>query len=338
MPNPTPGDVHVNRPLTNILIAFMQNPEGFVADQVFRSVPSDNQSNLYWKYDRSDWNRAAFRKRAPQTESAGGGWKTTTDSFYAHVWALHKDIDDQLRANQDAPINLDRDATNWLGGQALISREVTWATDFFAAGIWKGATGSAQDVAGVTSSPSQYQVVFWDDATSTPVEDIAAYADLQHLLTFLRPNTAVMGRQVWTKLKDHPDLVDRIKYSSTPGNPAIVTRQAVAALFELERVLVMDGVQVTSPENPTFEASMTAAFIGGKSMLLTHTPASVSILQPANGITFNWTGYLGAGAMGQRISKFRMEWIKSDRVEAEMAYVQKGVAFDMGTFFTPIVR
>jgi hypothetical protein len=37
MPNPTAGDVHVNRPLTNISIAYMQDAAGFVADRCSRT-------------------------------------------------------------------------------------------------------------------------------------------------------------------------------------------------------------------------------------------------------------------------------------------------------------
>lgn len=337
MPNPTAGDVHVNRPLTNLSIAFIQEAGGFVADRVFPNVPVSNQSDVYFKYDRSDFWRASFQKRAPSTESAGGGWKQTTSSYFAHIWALHKDIADPIRANQDNPINLDRDAAIWLAQQAIITREVTWAASYFTTSLWTGLTGSAADVTGVAVSPSTNEVLQWNDANSNPIEDIRARATLQQKLTGMRPNKFVMGREVWDKLADHPDFIDRIKYSSTNNNPAIVSRNAVAALFEVEEVLVADGIQVTSAENPTFETSMTTSFIAGKKALLVYTPARPSILAPAAGLTFSWNGYLGAGDNGVRTKKFRMEPIASDRVESEMAYDQKLVASDMGTFFNSIV-
>ena len=91
--------------------------------------------------------------------------------------------------------------------------------------------------------------------------------------TGLRPkqDDAYRPSGVEIKLSDHPEMVDRIKYgTSTPTNPAIVLRQAVAALMELDELLVADGVQVMSEENPSFETSMTAAFIAGKSALLAY--------------------------------------------------------------------
>ena len=46
MPNPTASDVHVNRPLTNISIAYTQDASTFVADKVFPNIPVAKQSAI----------------------------------------------------------------------------------------------------------------------------------------------------------------------------------------------------------------------------------------------------------------------------------------------------
>ena len=340
MANPTSGDVHVNVPLTNISIAWMQKPEGFVADQIFPNIPVQKQADRYFTYSRSDFNRNTMRKRAPSTESAGGGWRIdSTPSYFTDVWALHKDIDDGLRANQDAPINMDRDATMWLSQQALINREVNWATNYFGTGIW---TGASVDVAGVSASPAGNQVFQWSDTThGTPVTDVKTYNDKIHLATGFRANKLVMGRQVWSVLSEHPTITDRIKYGASPAAPAIITKQAVAALMEIDGIYVMDAIQNTGneadAENTTINSGETNAFVGGKSALLVYAAPSASILQPSGGYTFSWVGYTGAGPLGQRIKNMRIDPINSDRIEIEMAYAQKLVAAECGVFFTTIV-
>jgi len=342
MPNPTSSDVHVNVPLTNISIAFMQNPAGFVADQVFPNIPVGKQADRYFVYSRADFNRNTMRRRAPSTETAGAGWRIdSTPNYFCDVWGLHKDIDDGLRANQDAPIQMDRDATMFLAQQGLINREVNWAAAYFTTGIW---TGAGVDVTGVSASPAGNSVFQWSDATNaTPVQDVKFYNDKIHLGTGFRANKLVMGRQVWTKLSDHPTITDRIKYGASPNAPAIITKQAVAALMEIDQILVMDAIQNTGAESDsentagTVNAGESNAFIGGKSALLVYAAPSPSILVPSGGYSFSWTGYTGAGPLGQRISTIRMEPIKSDRVEIEMAYTQKLVASECGVFFTSIV-
>lgn len=342
MPNPTAGDVHVNTPLTNISIAFMQNPAAFVADQVFPNVPVLKQSDRYFTYSRADFNRDTMRKRASGTESAGGGYRVdNTPTYYADVWALHKDIEDPIRANADSPLDMDRDATKFLSQQALINREVNWASNYFTTGIW---TGSAVDVTGVAASPAGNTVVQWNDSTATPIIDVRTNADKIHLSSGgFRPNKLVLGRQVWSKLEDHGSITDRIKYGASPGAPAIVTKQAVAALMEVDQILVMDAVKNTGNESNaentagTPNAGEVNAFIGGKAALLVYAAPSASLMEPSGGYTFSWTGLMGAGAMGQRIKRFRMEQLESDRIEIQQAYTQKLVAPECGTYFTTIV-
>lgn len=338
--NPTAGDVHVDVPLTNISIGYMQDAKGFVADRVFPNVPVQKQSDRYFRYDRSDFWRNQYEKRADGDETAGGGWKIdSTPTYYADVWGLHKDVSDRVRANSDNPINMDRDATLWLSQQALIGREVSWASRYFTTGVWTGIDGSTGDVTGESASPSGNQVLQWNDSASTPISDVKGYNDKIHLRTGLRGNKLAIGRQVWTQLSEHPDLIDRIKFSGGvgPSNPAIITLQAAAALFELDEIMVMDGIYATSQENPAFETNMTTAFIGGKNALLIYSNPTPSLMQPSGGYTFSWTAFAGAGPMGQRISTFRMEWKKSDRVEGEMSFDQKVVSSDCGVFFNGVV-
>ena len=44
MPNPTQSDLHVNVPLTNVSVAYMQDKAHFIADKVFPRVPVQKQS------------------------------------------------------------------------------------------------------------------------------------------------------------------------------------------------------------------------------------------------------------------------------------------------------
>lgn len=338
--NPTAGDVHVNAPLTNISIAHMQAADAFVADRVFPNIPVQKQSDRYYKYDRADFWRNSFTVRAPSTESSGGGWKLdNTPTYYARVWGLHKDIDDQIRANADSVLDMDRDATLYLSQQAMIAREVTWIAAYFTTGLWTGVDGTVGDVMGMASSIAGNDVVQWDQTSATPIQDVKLNADKSQQLTGFRPNKLVLGRQVWSKVSEGSQFVDRIKYSGgvSPAVPAKISLQAAAALWEVDEVLVAQGVYATSAENPAFETAKTTAFLAGKHALLVYSAPAPSLLQPSGGYTFSWTGYTGAGGMGQRIKKFRMEWLSSDRVEAEMSYDQKLVSSDCGVFFSGIV-
>lgn len=124
----------------------------------------------------------------------------------------------------------------------------------------------------------------------------------------------------------------RVDRGQTQG-PALVMRQTLAALFELEEVLVMDAIENTAREG----AAGAYSFIGGKHALLVYAPPSPSLMVPSAGYTFSWSGLLGAGQMGSRIKRFRMEHLASDRIEVETAFDQKLVSADLGFFFSGAV-
>lgn len=329
MPNPTQGDLHVNRPLTQISIAFTQQASMFIASRVFPTVPVQKQSDRYFIYNRADFYRDEAEVRAPSTESAGGGWRIdNSPSYLAEVRALHKDVDDQLRANQDEGIDLDRDATVYVTRQLLTRREKQWVSSYFTTALWTG------DQTGVAAAPGANQFLQWNDGASNPIEDIRAQRLAIWQRTGYPPNKLVVGPAVHIKLVDHPDIVARIQYGGTPGAPAIVTPQALAALFEVDEYLIGGGVETTSAEGAATDAY---AFIHGKAALLVYAAPRPSILEPSGGYTFAWTGYLGAGPEGQRIKRFRMEHLASDRVEGEIAFAQKLVSADLGVFFATAV-
>lgn len=323
MAQPTPGDVHVNAPLTNVSIAFIQKQDRFIADKVFPNIPVLKQGDVYFTYPKDNWFRTEAKIRAPGTESAGSGYTVSTDSYFAQPIAIHKDIDDQLRANADSPINVDRDATEFVTQQLLLKRDSDWKTAYFTTSLWTGSTTGSDITPGT----------LWSASLSTPIADITAQAFSIEKKTGFKPNTLVLGPEVWQILRNHPDFTDRVKGGAVTGQPALVNLNLLAQILELDRVLVASTVQNTAVEGAT--ASMSYMF--GKNALLCYANPSPSLMTPSAGYTFSWNGLLGSGALGNRIKRFRMEQLEVDRIEGEMAYAMKLVAADLGAFFSAVV-
>src|SRR3972149_8463155 len=143
MAQPHSGQVHIDRPHTNISVAYIQSQSNFIASRVFPVVPVDKKSDTYFTYTKNDWFRDEAQRRAPATESAGSGYGLSTAAYNCDVWAFHKDVDDQTRANSDSPLNPDRDATQFVTSRMLLRQEKQWAADFFVTGVWGTSTTPA---------------------------------------------------------------------------------------------------------------------------------------------------------------------------------------------------
>ena len=312
--SPVPGDVHVNTPLSNISIAYMQDATSFVAARVFPNVPVTKQSDRYYTYERGEFNRDEMEVRAPGTESKGGSYTVdNTPTYYAPVRAFHKDVPDQVRANEDSVLSSDRDATQYVSQKGLIKREKIWADSYFKTGVWT----------------TDHTASEWLSGNTDPIQDIRTGRRTVRQSTGFEPNTLVLGRQVYDVLADNPDVIERVNAGQTPGNPAMGTLMAMMALFEIERIFVMNAIENTAAEGQ----DPVHSFIGGNHALLCYAAPSPGLMVPTAGYTFSWTGFLGAGAEGQRIKKFRMEHLDSDRVEIQMAFDTKLVSADLGYFF-----
>jgi hypothetical protein len=332
MPQPTARDLQVVDPLlTNISVAWMQADKQFVADKVFPVVESDVQGGKFAIYNRGDWLRAEARVRAPGTESAGGGWTVTSDSFFIDIISVHKDLDDPTKAvarsRAGGVFNLESDATKYVSQQLRLKQELQFQDKFFKSGVW------GRERTGVASGPTGTQFLRWDLANSTPIDDIQSEIIVMAELTGYTPNTLVITPYVRKALARNAQLIALIQYGGGPANPAVITDQAMAAVFGVEQVLTMWGIQNTAAEG----ATDAYGFIGGKHALLTYAAPNPSTMQPSAGYTFAWTGYPGTGAGAVRIKNFRMEALASDRIEGEYAREPKKVSSELGTFFITAV-
>ena len=324
MPQPNINSVHVDAILTNISVAYLQNQDNFIADKVFPVVPVDKKSDKYFTYTKNDWFRDEAQRRADGTESAGSGYNLSTGTYSADVWAFHKDVGDQTVANADAPLNPLREATEFVTRRLLLRKEIQFVSDFFTTGVW------ADDVTGVAGAPSSGETKQWSDySSSDPINDIEAGKSEILSSTGMEANTLVLGYEVFRQLKNHPDLVDRIKYTSSQT----ITEDMLARMFDLDRVLVAKAVKATNNEG----ASDAYSFAYGKSALLCHTASAPGLLTPSAGYTFAWTGVSGGIGSTIGVSSFRMESLKAERVEAEMAFDNKVIGADLGYFWNTIV-
>ena len=322
MPLPQAQAQHVDTLLTDLSVAFNQDESYFVADKVFPRVASPKQSNKYATFERADAFRDHMELRDDGSESAGQGYRVSTDSFYCDVFAAHIDVGDQAVAAADSAFEPASAAARTLVGWERIKREREFATDHFTTSIWTGGTSADPTAASLSAA--------WDNPASTPIEDLHEQANAILSNSGQLPNTLVLNYLGWTALKNHPDVVDRIKHTS--AGP--VTREILARyLFDDPngRVLVSMGTRNTAQEGLTGSYSR----ILGSHALLVYSAPSPGLATVSGGYTFYWSEYPGSSD-GRRIKRFRIEERASERVEIEATWDMKAVAPTCGVLIQSV--
>lgn len=333
MPLRTPGDMHVNRPLTNVMIAYYQtSPNHYIADRVFPNIPVQQQTDFYYKMGRRSFLQSNAQLRAPSTETPGADWNFTQDTFFCSTWGLHHDIEDQLRANADSNWQLDATGTQLITEQMLLRRELEWHSKFFTTGVW------AADLEGIASgTPGADQFLAFDNTASSPIETFQKLRRAFRLRTGIQPNFAVFGADAWDTLLLHPEIIERVKY--TREIIGEIPTGLIATALQLRNIYVSEAVEATNTSDEvTADPVPSTAYVADTgSILLGFAAPQASRNVPSAGYTFSWNGYLGASAFGGRVKRFRMEAIASDRIEIEASFDFKVVAPELGTFLTNVV-
>ena len=325
MPLLTPSSVHIDAPLTNLTIAYVQDQNNFVADKVFPTVAVERQSDKYYEYDRANMNRSGdVKKLAPRTEVNRIGQKVSNTSYFADVYGLGMDFDEQTLANEDTALDIRASGAQTLTTRLLIHREEQFASTFFSAGVW-----------GTQTTPAN----LWSDYTnSTPLVDVTTASRTMQLKSGgFKPNTMVVGKEVRDILVNHPKVLARLNGGSTVQNPALVTDNMLAQIFEVENFYVMEAVQNSAAEG----IAESNAFIGGKHALLVHGPKNAGLMVPAAGLTFAWNTLEGVNNLGVTVESFSDDALKrqqvAEHIQVKMSYDMKVTGTDLGYFFNTVV-
>jgi len=321
MSNPTPGDVHLNRPLTNVMIAWSARAGRYAFNTTFPIVPVKSQSDSFFVWDRADIFRDEAGEMGPGDRAPVTVARLSDDSYSCKVFGLAERIPDQVRANADAPLNLDRSATRRTADKCMLKMEKRWTQRFFTTGIWTGSS-TGTDLVGAADFTK-----FASPSTGSPVTVIRnEIKELVKLGVNPQDMTLTIGYEVFSVFLDHDDFLTR--YENTQA--AILNEQLMAAVLGIKQVVVPLSVENTAAEL----LAPTNNFVHGDAMLLSFAPAAPSIDEPSAGYTFAWTGLTGSSNSGMRTLRMRDQFAHSDHIECQVALDPKATASELGVFFS----
>ena len=188
---------------------------------------------------------------------------------------------DYQRANVPASIAPRRAKNRFVTDQQMLHLDLLFAEKFFKSGVW------GNEFEGVTSGTtlSGSQFIKFSDANSDPVKFFDARTREIHLGGRRKPNKLTLGYDTFNALKEHPDLLERVKYTGSTANPAKVNEHVLAELFGFEQVKVLDATYNKASKGQEDDMDFVCEPDGA---LLTYTTSSPALDEPSAGYIFTW--------------------------------------------------
>lgn len=317
--------------LTGYSYAIMVDDTTFVAGAAASRIPVTQEAGKYNVYPPGYFWRDEAQVRPLGGRPVQVSYGVKDGNYAAEEWALEHTIDDRTRQNARNQMNLDENATRLLTGKQMIRADRIWADKFFKSGVW------GMEVTGANAAGAD-QFLRWSDDASSPLSDIEDWKELIRQATGMEPNTLVLGANVRKRLKNHPEFVDRIKYTSS----AAITNAIMATMLEVDNVRVARALYNTANERmpDDDDGGVDLQYIvDPNSALLAYIDPNPSLNSPTAIANFAWDSLVPGQTndMGGVISRGRDGRAYSDYFHSRQAFDLRKVSDDLAVFIKDAV-
>lgn len=301
---PIRSQLYVDPLLSDVSVSIKN--ENYVSDIIFPEVLVKKRTGIYFEYDKSKF-KVEDDLRSPGTRANRVEYALTQKAYGPlQDHSLESSIPDEDRDEADEPLELETDAVENITERLLLSKEADAQTLLSTAG-----TGYTNDANGRTILSGTAQ---WSDyVNSDPISNVRTGMDKVKSQILKTPNTLLMGYEVFSKLQDHPDIIDRIKYSQL----GVVTSELMSKVFNVARVVVADAAQNTAAENQTAAMS----YLWGKH-------AWILYITPKPGKRTVSYGYTLRKKPGRQVFRWREDGERADYIAVSDYYEHKVIAIE----------
>lgn len=268
----TGRDLHIDQNLTNVAMNY--RPVGMIADMIAPIVNVSKQTDLYPVFSQKEAFAIEDTKRARGTMANRITRSVSSEGYTAENFALAYDLPIEDRANMDAAyaFELEAGASRYLVDKLVLDWDKRVLQQ----------VGSASNV-----STGFLPNSAWGTAGANGGDPVAAlYQVIEQIQsqTAYRPNNILFGWRAYNWFRRNYHVRNFVLGTNNGGG--VITRQAVASIFEVDRVLVSEAFYNSA--NEAKDMSLANTF-PSDSVLAYYAPPSPSREVPSFMYSFRWT-------------------------------------------------
>lgn len=319
--------------LSNVALAYFQSDDQAFSKTIFPICPVTLSSDNYYIFNKEDLLRDNWRRKPAYGKVDPAILSEHTESYACQVDQMIMGIDRIRQTDlnrRQGPTTKDprMQRTKTMASQANIHQDAIFANSFFKPGVWKHEE-SGVDSTSITAG----QFIKFTNGNSDPVELMDNRKTIMHQNTGRTPNVLALGVNVFNALKQHPAILERVKYGGSTANPAKVTENVLAQLFGIEKLTVQRSIM----NKAELGQGANMQYIGDPNgFLLAYATPTPSIDEPSAGYIFTWD-MLGDGNIMPILNYDGEAGTHSEFIEGLMATDMKKTADDLGMYFKDAV-
>lgn len=259
-------DVVQDPVLTQVSTAYKN--ETFLAEKVLPVMPVSKQSGVYFQYDKENLRIPSSTLRAAGSPAKEVDFSVSKGSFLTQDHALKEFVAQEVQDQAMTPTDPLTDASENVTEKLLLDKESAIATYL-------------TSTANITQNTTLSGTTQWSDYNnSSPINDIKTARQTVKLAVGKTPNILIIGQQVFDALADHPEVIERVKYSQL----GVLTTELLARLFQIKEVWIGEAVYNSAKEGQSDSLS----YIWGKHAILCYIAPTVKLKQLTLGYTFSF--------------------------------------------------
>ena len=284
-PNNTAYSVHIDQALSDFSVSY--RPTGFIAEQLFPKKTVNNQTDQFWRWNKSQAFRVArsdgLGTRVPDRTPAKMRIRgATPDSYKTFRYALADSISWDERKNADVGLQLEQHKVASIQDEIMMDYELRVAnlcqsTANYAATNFTTLAGTSQwNNAGFTS------IGTGGHSAIKAVIDAGKQA-ISLATGGLKPNLIVIPLLVAIVMNNDAGLVDLLKYT----RPDMLVEDLLPPTLWGMKVLVPTATFQTTTEG----ATDSLGYIWGKSVWMGYVDPNPGLETLTFGTTFRWDDF-----------------------------------------------
>lgn len=297
---------------------FAELQEGFIASQVLPITEVPSKSGTFGKVVLEQ----ILLDDVDTRRTPGSGYKRLTTQFTSDTYACEEHgIEEPVDDNDRAAYRRFLDAYEFAVDRAVA--KILENAERRAAALLMNTTTYAG--AAVSSAASNT----WDNASGTPVSDVAAAKLEFFTATGYMPNTLVINAKVFDAMLLNSEVTGKITSSGAGESikPGVITANQIAQACNIDRVLVAGGAKAGS-------TSGTATYVWPDYAFLCKVASTGDMREPCVGRTFHWVD--DGSIYNGRVETYRDEPIRSDIVRVRHDVDEKLIHLEMGHLITNV--